>query len=341
MKIDKTKWHEFKFNEVFSFERGKRLTTENQIAGDIAYISSSKINNGIDNHITPPSYMRIYQNAITLNNSGSIGYCFYHIYKFVASDHCTILQLKDKKNYLDLALFLFLKPIIETMKSKYGFAREMSNDRLGREKVLLPAKKIKNNFIPDYEYIKKYIKIKSKNIIYNKPILKPKNILNIDSVKWQEFKIKDLFELKKGERLTEADRINGSIPLITASSYNNGITSFIDYDTYTNKKKLFKNKITVDMFGNIFYQMQDYFSDDNIHTLLLKNKYKQELNIYTQLFLITIIKKIAFKYGFGRQVRLHRLSKENIKLPVLQKDIPNWKFMEDYIKSLSYSINIR
>lgn len=83
--------------------------------------------------------MIIYENAMTLNNSGSIGYCFYHTYKFVASDHCTILSVKDKNIKLDLSLFLFLKPVIEKMKSKYGFAREMSNDRLNNERISLPA----------------------------------------------------------------------------------------------------------------------------------------------------------------------------------------------------------
>ena len=57
------------------------------------------------------------------------------------------------------------------------------------------------------------------------------------------------------------------------------------------------------------------------------------------LFLVTILRQLSTKYGFGRQVRLKRLEKEMIKLPVKNKK-PDWDFMENYIKSLPYSSSI-
>jgi len=183
-----------------------------------------------------------------------------------------------------------------------------------------------------------FMDIMIENNITSKPFLS--NNLDLNDSKWQEFKITDLFKLEKGERLTEANRISGEIPLVTASSYNNGITSFIEYKNFKDKKKLFSNKITVDMFGNVFYHNYAYYSDDNIHTLLLKDKYRRELSDYTQIFLVAILKEISFKYGFGRQVRLHRLENEVIKLPISKKNFPNWDFMEKVIKSMPYSSNI-
>lgn len=338
MKINTSEWKEFNFDDIFLYNRGKRLKTSDQISGDIAYISSTKTNNGIDNYILPPSNMTIYSNAITLNNSGSIGYCFYHTYNFVASDHCTIIKVKDKKIQLNNYIFLFLKPVIETMKSKYGFAREMSDARLKKEKILLPAIKEKNKYIPDWKYMKDYIQEKSLNIIYNNSLQKTKKIINLQNINWQEFTINSLFKLKKGERLIEADRVIGEIPLITASSYNNGITGFIDFKYFENRKKYFENKITIDMFGNVFYHNYKYFSDDNIHTLILKENIT--LSSYTQMFLVSVLKKLSPKYGFGRQVRLNRLEKEIIKLPIIKKDTPDWNFMDKYIKSIPYSSNI-
>ena len=99
---------------------------------------------------------------------------------------------------------------------------------------------------------------------------------------WKEFKIADLLNVLRGERFVEIERIVGDIPLITSSSYNNGIVSYICLD-------LFQNKITMDAFGNVFYHSYNYFSNDNVHTLLLKENNK--LNIYTNLFLVTILKK--------------------------------------------------
>ena len=161
--------------------------------------------------------------------------------------------------------------------------------------------------------------------------------IDLKGIQWGEFKISDLFILEKGERLTEADRIVGDMPLITASSYNNGITCFIDKSIFKDEKSLFKNKITIDMFGNVFYHKYQYFSDDNIHTLIFDNELNVSLNEYVCIFVIAILKKIATKYGFGRQVRLHRLNNEVITLPTDKNNQPNWQFMEDYIKSLPYS----
>jgi type I restriction enzyme M protein len=153
--LDDVKWQEFNFNEIFWFKRGKRLRTQDQIAGEVTYISSTKENNGIDGYITPPNNMTIYKNAITLNNSGSIGYCFYHTYNFVASDHCTIIKIKDKNIILSNYIFTFLKPIIESMRPKYGFAREISDDRLNNEIIKLPI--IKKD-VPHWEFMEMYIK---------------------------------------------------------------------------------------------------------------------------------------------------------------------------------------
>src|SRR3989338_9118488 len=122
MKINPSKWKSFKISEIFHVERGKRLVSLNQIDGDIPYISSTKKNNGIDNYINPPDYMTIYENVLPLNNSGSVGYCFYHPYKIVCSDHCTIISIRDENIKLNPYIALFLKTIIESIKYKYSFA---------------------------------------------------------------------------------------------------------------------------------------------------------------------------------------------------------------------------
>jgi len=342
MKIDKNNWQEFNFDDVFIVSRGKRLVKLDQITGNIAYISSSKKNNGVDNYILPPNYMKIYKNALTLNNSGSVGYCFYHSYKFVASDHCTVIQIKNKKIKLNNYISLFLKPIIESMKSKYNFAREINNERLKKEKVLLP---VANGKIPDWEFMENYIKNLSKEIKYDNKVTENriiKKTIKLIPENWKEFKIKDIFNIQKGERLTVVDRTFGDTPLLTASSANNGVSSFIDYEVFKDKKRFFENKITVDMFCNVFYQEFKYFSDDNIHTLLFKNKLYEKYyeNKYINLFLVSILKQLSRKYDYGRQVRLKRFEEEIISLPVVNKKELDFEFMENYIKSLSYSSSL-
>lgn len=185
-----------------------------------------------------------------------------------------------------------------------------------------------------------FVEILESNKISKEP--ESKTNIKLDLKKWEEFPISKLFTIVKGERLTVLDRASGEIPLITAKSYNNGIAEFIDYETFKDEKKIFENRISVDMFSNVFYHNYKYFSDDNIHTLsFLDESYNLYYeNKYVNLFLITVLGLLSSKYDYGRQVRLKRYEKEFIKLPakkVKGKYVPDFSFMERYIKTLPYS----
>jgi hypothetical protein len=344
MKIDKSKWKIFDFNKVFQIERGERLKTEDQVDGDIAYISSTKTNNGIDNYITPPDTMKIYENTMTLNNSGSIGYCFYHTYKFVASDHCTILNIHDENIKLNITLFLFLKPIIEAMKSKYGFAREMSNDRLRNERISLPSIKSGNIYMPDWEYMQNYIKYISKKIIYKRPIEKPKNIISLSSVEWKEFSIifnkkskRGLFNLSVGTDRSKVlsflkDEENSKVYEISNTAFNNGINGIYLDKAYNNK-----NTITLGTRGNDFKAFYHEYDVIPVVRVINLKSVNFELNKFIALFLCTILNKSSNKFSYGRFLSGKNILKETILLPIDKDNNPNWDFMEKYIKSLPYS----
>ncbi|MCG2827146.1 MAG: N-6 DNA methylase [Thermoplasmatales archaeon] len=163
------------------------------------------------------------------------------------------------------------------------------------------------------------------------------NLLSLNINGFESFKIGDLFDIKKGERLVKEKRIEGDIPLITATSENNGVVSYISYDEFKDSKKVLSDKITIDMFFNVFYHGYKYFSDDNVHTLIQKNI---SLNNYVCLFLVTVLRELQYKYAYGRQLRIKRLKFDEIKLPIDKEGKPDWQFMEDYIKSLPYSSSI-
>ena len=94
------------------------------------------------------------------------------------------------------------------------------------------------------------------------------------------------------------------------------------------------------MLSNIFYHGYKYFSDDNIHTLIFKDKYKEFDNVFVCIFIATLLQNTKIRYNYGRQVRLKRLGTERIALPIDSAGNPDWQFMEIYIKSLPYSVNL-
>lgn len=145
-------WHEFFVVDLFSsVQRGKRLTKKNQTEGNVPYVSSTALNNGVDNYIGNRDKVRIFNDCLSIANSGSVGATFYHPYEFVASDHVTHLKNKDMTMYV----YMFIATMASRMSSKYNFNREINDKRISREKIILP---VNDNNEPDYEYMEQYMK---------------------------------------------------------------------------------------------------------------------------------------------------------------------------------------
>ena len=323
------KYKYFEFCQVFDYKRGRRLTTQNQISGDIAYISSTALNNGVDNYISPPDYMDVYKNKMTLSNSGSVGYLFYHDYDFVASDHVTVIWLKNRE--LTKYISIFLKPIFEKIKYRYNFGREISNDRLIKEKIYLPIDKDEN---PDFAYMEEHIKSLLNKVSFRKVnTQKQRKKLPINISEWKEFSFIDeklWTRIKHGERLIASDRIKGETPYYSASEYNNSLTDSIENPLFVEK-----DCIVYSTFGTAFWVSGDFTASDEIYAFHIPN-----LNKYNALFITTIMKQNQYKFKFGRKAFKNKFQNEIIKLPATKDGDPDWLFMENYIKSLPYSDNI-
>ena len=176
--------------------------------------------------------------------------------------------------------------------------------------------------------------------------------LNTDEWKW--FRYDEIFDIKHGfYNKKPEDNPEGDIPFIGATDSNNGVTSHSDLETIEAtsqtgngknaliEEKLFEpNCITVSNDGSVgyaFYQNKVFTCSHSVNPLYLKG---HEINPYIALFLCTLIEKERFRWAYGRKWRPIRMPSSMIKLPVTPSGEPDWKFMEDYIKSLPFSKNI-
>lgn len=145
-------WKAFYFTEVFTeIKRGKRLKKADHKVGNTPYVSSTSFNNGVDGFIGNDSSVRRFEDCLTLANSGSVGSTFYHRYEFIASDHVTQL----KREGLDKYAYLFMIPLINRLSEKYSFNREINDERIKREKLLLPVTDAGNI---DFQFMSSFMK---------------------------------------------------------------------------------------------------------------------------------------------------------------------------------------
>ncbi|HDU1377880.1 TPA: N-6 DNA methylase, partial [Staphylococcus pseudintermedius] len=173
--------------------------------------------------------------------------------------------------------------------------------------------------------------------------------INVNEEGWQYIYIKDIFPngVNRCKCSTAGDLLDGDeIYYLGAKKKDGGLIRKVAYDETLVTEGNCIGFIT-DGDGSIGYH--NYIDlDEFIGTTNLSVGYNPNINKYSALFLVTILDLEREKYSFGRKYRT-RIPKTKIKLPVKKnqrgeyiKDknnryIPDWEYMEEFIKKLSYS----
>ena len=149
---------------------------------------------------------------------------------------------------------------------------------------------------------------------------------------------KGLFVCSRGTRLTKSDRTIGTIPLLTAGvGLGEGVAEFISENS---KMTMYKNDITIDMFGLCYYHDYSHYGDDNIHFLVNDNVPPQ-----AKLYIATVLSKALHGFSYGRQFRMNLLNTLTITLPTLddldenspysdEGFVPDFDYMQERIAEL-------
>ena len=230
-----------------------------------------------------------------------------------------LFYLKPKIELSDKQL-LFYCLCLRANKHKFGYGRQAN-------------KTLQTLSIPSLEEIPSWVnEVGMPDIPSQLPVIT--NSYSLNTNVWKQFTFNNVFEVKKGKRLTKHEQTNGSIPYISSSSFNNGVDNYIG-NGFTDR-----NCITFACYGSIgevFYQREEVWVSDNANVLYLKD---MVLNPFIAMFLITILRLEKYRFSYGVTGKKERLQKFTIKLPSDSWGNPDWKFMEDYIKSLPCSSNL-
>ena len=167
---------------------------------------------------------------------------------------------------------------------------------------------------------------------------------------WEDFCLKDIFNIGPGKYRSKAEYEEGSTPYVTASANNNGIAQRI------NLQPDFKgNAITTGKVGcTAFYQIEDFCASSDVN-IFRATKFK--INSIIGVFITSIINfSENYKWTYGRQCRVGDSKKIIVKLPILLDEnqnpiidtinkfnkkgfVPNFKFMEEFVESIQQNDN--
>ncbi|MCT7588176.1 restriction endonuclease subunit S [Aliarcobacter butzleri] len=352
LNLEDKEWDKFKFIEIFNIKNGFYNKKPNiEAIGNIPFIGAVDNSNGITEFYTLKNIenssktgdknnvnleKKLFQsNAICVTNNGSVGYAYYQKSKFTCSHDVNSLYLKNK--ILNQSIAMFLITCIEKQRVCFEYSRKWRPKRMIKSNILLPIEEPEK---PNFEYMEEYSKsiINSKTEKYKQYAQKVlnsieyKNIETLENKEWEDFFLIDIFTtIQRGKRLTKQNQTKGNIPYISSTSLNNGVNNFIGNKTDV---RIFSDCLTIANSGSVgasFYQPYNFVGSDHITHLK-----KENMNKYVYIFISTLTNRFSEKYNFNREINDKRISREKIMLPINDRKEPDFQYMEQYMKNLTY-----
>lgn len=150
---------------------------------------------------------------------------------------------------------------------------------------------------------------------------------NYKSLRWKEFNLEKLFgKSTRGKRLKGDDRIDGTLPFVTAGETFEGISAYISNDV-----EIFdRNTTTIDMFGSAKYRNYRYGADDHVAVVHTEN-----VPMKAAIFLTSAIHRAAHtgRFDYGHNFYAKDADMLNVMLP--EKDgKPDYDLMEILISAI-------
>ncbi|HCG2963721.1 TPA: restriction endonuclease subunit S [Corynebacterium striatum] len=307
-----------RLDEIFDLRYGHSLElnrlTQVQAPEGVNFASRAMGNNGITARVlTDATPGRPGEITVALGGNGVLS-SFVQPEPFVCGRDVMILTAKDRSMPLETKLW-YCACIWEN-RYRYSYGRQ-ANRTLGS--LLVPDEApawVTNKQVPSHTGLQRPL---------------TPHLELTDPGKWVDFPLNDLFTIKKGKRVTKAQRKPGGTPFIGASESNNGITDWSEIDPIFPPSTL-----TVPYNGSVgfaFYQDRAYFASDDIQVLIPK----QELSRWTMLFIAVMIRHEKDRFTYGYKWNLARMKKTTLRLPATSSGDPDWSYMDRFMKGLPFS----
>ena len=341
-------WKCFLLSDIFDyFETGKVAQAGLLEDGDdIWYLGAKKDNNGLMNKVAMNNKLLSKGNCVVFicDGQGSVGYANYMDKDFLGTVNLTLGYGK----YINKYTGLFIATVASLERYRYSYGRKWRG-KVRSTSIKLPVDK---NGVPDWTYMEDYMR--SFPVKFPEKIYSTTNFKSTVRTTWKEFYLHKLFEITMGNGI-DANKTTSDNPkynYVSRDSNGNGVVACID--EIPGEKPFPAGAMSLALggsfLGSCFIQTKPFYTAQNIGVL----KERIPISNAVKLFIATLIReesKVKYR-AFGRELNTHFRKDFTIKLPVKQNEngvvidekshfsqkgyIPDWQYMEDYMKSLPY-----
>ena len=372
MKLDVSAWKPFRFGDLIDeIHKAKayakiELTASLHKKDDyIPFVSRTETNNSVDCYVLEKEVPNIEPgNAIVIGDTTAT--ISYQPNSFVTGDHIIVIRAQ----WLNPYVAMFIVSLLQRERFRYSYGRAYLKDSIENTCLLLPVRHDENGaaiteqecrfsaegYLPDWKWMEAYIKS-----LHFKPLttkIYRQNTLPLRTENWKKFYLHRILDASMGNGI-DAILTTSNHPkynYISRDSNGNGVVSFVDEIDV--QKPFPAGAMSLaqggSFQGSCFIQRKPFYTAQNVAVL----QEKEPLSDYTKLFLAALIRnECKIKYqAFGRELNAHFRKDFTLKLPVVSNEkgnvidttyqfsdegyLPDWQWMENYMKSLPYSDRI-
>ncbi|GAA7443242.1 restriction endonuclease subunit S [Helicobacter pylori] len=354
--LNAIKWGEFKLGDLFEASNGDFDIQKRHINHKGEFVITAGLsNNGVLGQSDIKA--KVFEShTITID---MFGCAFYRSFPYKMVTHARVFSLKPKFE-INHKIGLFLATLFFGYPKKFGYENMCSWVKIKNDKVILPLKPNANTQTLDdidFNFMEKLIaELEQCRLAELEAYLKAtglsntalsndeENALNAFNgknsgggntscgLRWQSFKLGDLFEIYTGRDIIIGQTQQGDIPLVSHQHENNGITKTIK-EIYN--RTIFNHKQTIALADRGVFlattQNKDFHIGTRVKALVFKNG---EQDKKTRLFFTTCINKNQIMFLDYSSNATNKLPNLTILLPTNQHGKIDFHFMHTLINAL-------
>lgn len=320
-----------RLDELFEVKRGRSLNLEGLKSGDVSYVSSGSINNGVIGQVNlPVGFNSISPGIITVARSGSVGFAAYHDVPVFVNENAFYLTPKKEYEPEDLLYYVM---VLRNNSKRFGYGRPITAPKLSA--LQLPA--TTPDWVNDYsvdtilgDFDKAMVERESDAGTTDQ---------SVDTSDWIEFRIGDLFDIKRGNVKGTKGLVSGDVPVVSAREADNGVAERADV-----VPQFEGNTLSVAMTGSVGYfavQSEPWSGTGNTAGLKLKEHYGGSATVLCLLAIATLARQEGVRFNYGRIFSMGRLEGVTIRLPAVLNEnddtVPDWDRLDKKMQELAFS----
>ena len=293
-------------DSLFLVRSGDFHATDKELGpGAVPLVSCGDVNHGLVGFFDIPKVMQ-YRDAITVAYNGQPLAAKYRPYAFGAKDDIGILEPRATTSPRSL---LYVAIVLNARRWRYSYGRKCFKTKLEAVEVEVPVRASKQGtWCLDSGRID--------NLLENVHLdMRPSTTPSVSKWpipkgEWVERRMDQLFDLIRGDFHSLKGLANGEIATVSRTEADNGVVGY--YEQPDGSTLYYPGVITVStVSGDAFVQAEQFIATDNVVVCLPQEPMRRT----SSHFIAAMINRQKWRYGYGRQPYIGKLSALSIQVP--------------------------